>query len=137
MRAAVIVAVCLATLTGTSPSAFGAELGQREGPEFVVAVQWDAGTLLSWSPTSEQGAVYRVYRGTSIDDLVLIAKTSTPSYYDFKGDAGKTLVYAVTIVVDGQESKPTYREVHGRAACVSLSMDGSFVVRPYNCLPLA
>lgn len=132
MRAAIAV-VCLATLL-VAPSTVANT--QREGPWAITAVQWDAGTLLSWTPETADGAVYHVYRGTSTDNLVRIAKTSTPSYYDFNGDAGGVILYAVTIVVNGEESLPTYHTVNGQAACVSVAMNGSLVVRPYNCVPL-
>jgi hypothetical protein len=130
MRATVVFSILVALLT-VSPPLATATFDGPAGPAMVTAVQWDAGTLLAWTPAPEPGAIYNVYRGETPETMVRIARTATTQYYDFNGDAGTDWLYAVTSELSGKESTPTFQ-----TACVSVGLNGSVVVRPHSCLPL-
>lgn len=137
MRLSVIV-LSLVTLSLALPggSAHHLSTQETEGPRVLTAAQWDRGTLLGWSPPEDAADVeYVLYRGPSPDALERIAKVKGTAYYDWRGDAGQTLYYGVTILRDGEESKPTVIKADSGASCVTVGMNGSVAVTPYRCLP--
>lgn len=131
----VLLTIALAGLV-VSSAGIGGATEKPPGPRLVTAVETEGSTLVSWTPSDRIGAVYHLYRGTDVDHMVRIARTATPMYNDLDDYGDGPRIYAVTIVINGIESEPTYNTIGTESPCVSVALNGNVVLRPWSCLSM-
>lgn len=86
-------------------------------PAFVVAAVVDQDLAISWTPGAHPADAYNIYGLTNVGTMVLLDSTPSSSTADLVSLADPSYtMFAVTGVVNGQESNPTY----AMAGCVVL-----------------
>lgn len=122
----VLVALALVILVApTFASAARSDDSQRLSVTIVALDQ--LGTAVSWSPAVGP-VVYEIYRGPGPDDLTLVGKTPTTSFFDENTPPG--MLYYLVIATLGAHAKHT-----GSGDCIASRGTTGYSVTLAHCMP--